>query len=192
MPTRRRQRGAGLIEYAFVVALVVVPLTTVIGDVQSAEKDHLESSAVRVGTPVEVASVVRPSSNSYTAAGTNTTVATSNQASITMTGTASTQSGQKWTSVVIVKVVDAGGAPILDAEITGTWQRVYANGTVINETAHCSSNSAGDCTLSLWNLRRRPHTQAIDETIFTVTALTAANTTPASGVIGSAISVLSP
>ncbi len=192
MANRKRQRGAAIIEYAFVVALIVVPITAVIDDVQAAEKDHLESSAQRVGTPEEFASVVQPSGNGNAASGTNTTVATSLQASIAMTGTASTQGSQKWTSVVVIRVVDGSGNPILDAEITGTWQRVYADGTVTSETAHCSSNSAGDCTLSLWNLRKRPHSQAVDETVFTVTALTATDTTPASGVLGSAISVLSP
>ncbi len=192
MSNRKRQRGATVIEYAFVVALVVVPLTSVVDNFQAAEKDHLESSAQRVGSPEEFASVVQPTGNGNAASGTNTTVASSTEASIAMTGTASTQGSQKWTSVVVIRVVDSASNPILDAEITGTWQRVHADGTITSETAHCSSNSAGDCTLSLWNLRKRPHSQAIDETVFTVTALTAANTTPASGVVGSAISVLSP
>lgn len=189
MSKRTRQRGAAVIEYAFLIVLAVVPLSSLVGNLQDAEKDRLTTSSQRVGMPEEFASNVPPSGNATPASGTDTSTTSIAEASITMSGTSSSQGSKKWTATIGVEIVDANGDPILDAEITGTWQRVYVDGTVTTEVAHCSADSSGECTLSLWNLRTSPHVSAVDQVIFIVTGLVATDTSPASGVIGSTVAV---
>ncbi|MEZ5340985.1 MAG: hypothetical protein R2706_05930 [Acidimicrobiales bacterium] len=192
MSQRRRQRGATLIEYAFLVALLVIPLSRVVGGLQDAEKGRLETSSQRVGMPEEFASNTPTGGNGTAGSGSDTTTNSTAEVTISVTGNSSAQGSKKWTAVVEIEVTSTDGAPILDAELTGTWQRVYADGTTTVEEAHCSADSSGVCTLSLWNLRAAPHESAVDQVIFTVTALTATDATLASGVLGSAITVLHP
>ncbi len=188
-----RQRGATVIEYAFLVFLVLVPLTMVVDRIQDGQRDQLISSGDRVGTPEEENSLA-PYVSSYTGgSGSSGSSGGTIVAAVTLTGTPSTQGGQKWRAVVEAQVVDGGGAPILDAVVTGNWLVIYTDGrTPTTEAAQCNADSAGNCTLSLWNLRRVPSPDSVESVVFTIDNIEGADVVPAPGAIGTSISVVAP
>ncbi len=189
--TNDRQRGATAIEYAMVVMLVVTPLTFLVDSIQDGQRDHLIEQGDRVGTPEEEDSLA-PYVVSYSGgSGTNGSSGGAISASISLTGTTATQ-GQKWTAVVEARVVDGAGGPILDASVSGTWLLIYNDGRTSTQSAQCNADSTGACSISLWNLRRVPHNNAIDSVVFTVDNIEAADVTPAPGAVGSSISVDAP
>ncbi|MFT7598279.1 MAG: Flp pilus assembly pilin Flp [Acidimicrobiales bacterium] len=189
---RSRERGATVVEYAFLTGLLMVALTAVVGQIEESEAEALNDAGGRVGIPEEYSSYSGRGGSVLPPGGGGGAAGGSIEASVALSATVSQQGSQKWTTVVDVAITDVSGNPILDGEITGTWIKTYIDGSTQVESGQCTSNSSGTCTLSLWNLHRVPHSSAVVSVQFTVDALTAADVTPAAGAIGSFISVVAP
>ena len=189
MRQQRNQRGATAIEYAILVAALVIPLNSLIGSFQSGQTDHIQQSAQRVGMPEEFASSVTTGSTPVVTSGTDSSVPSEAEASVSITGTAKTQGTKRWTATIAIQVVNEVGAPILDADVNGTWFTTFADGSTASEAGQCVSDSAGNCGLTLSGLRRLSQANAATSVSFVIDTVTASDTTAASGVSGTTFTI---
>ncbi len=184
---RRNERGVTAVEYALILAMILLPLVLGVRAVQDRGASELNSSGDRIGTPDEsfvpntptTGVVVNPSSSSTPAA--TGTVATS----VGLVGSASTQ-GAKWTSTVVVTLYDQNGQPIAGASMTGEWT---ANGN--QQTTTCTTDTNGKCTVTQWNLKNGGVGEVLDNT-YTILNITGSSLTIGPGVTGTSITVIQP
>jgi Flp pilus assembly pilin Flp len=185
----KRQRGATVIEYAFLIVLLVVPLVEVTDAMQDQQGETILENGTRAGTPAEYSSGVAPSTPPPTfddgdAGSGDTGIETS--ATLSISGTK--KGKKKWTAAVVIAATDASG-PVSGGVFEGTWDVFDLDGT-LNRTivASCTIDTGGNCTLSLANLDL--DTPEIDHSVaFTITDLTSDDLVAADGVVGSSISI---
>ena len=185
--SRRNERGVTAVEYALILAMIMVPLVMGVQAVQDGGASELNSSGDRIGTPEEsfvpnsptTGVVIAPSST--TASTVPGTVVTS----ATLTGSA-TKQGTKWTSTVVITLFDQNSQPIAGATITGTWT---ANGN--NQTTTCTTDTNGKCTVTQWNLKMSGNGETAANT-YTVGGITGTNLTIGPSVTGTSVTVNRP
>lgn len=185
---RSNERGATAIEYAFLVALMAVPLVEVVEIVRDEQGEVIAENGARAGVPDEYSSGVDPAGqppvfvNGSSGSGT-TGIETS--AALSISGK---RKGQKWTATVVISATDVNG-PVSGGVFEGTWEVFDLDGTLNRTlTATCTIDTKGDCTLSLADLNFG--TADKDHAVtFTITDLVSDDLVPAAGVVGSTISV---
>lgn len=183
-----RQRGATVIEYAFLIVLLVVPLVEVTEAMQDEQGETIAENGARSGIPDEYSSGVDPVGappvfDDGDGGSGETGIETSAAMSITRQ-----KQGNKWTAVAVIAASDVNG-PVSGGVFEGRWDIFDFDGTLDRTvSASCTIDTKGDCTLSLANLNFG--TAEVDYSItFTITDLVSDDLVPAADVIGSSISV---
>ncbi|MDA3041093.1 MAG: hypothetical protein O3C27_16500 [Actinomycetota bacterium] len=167
--------------------MILVPLVMGVQAVQARGGSQLDASGDRIGTPTEswtpntptTGVVVAPSSTTAsTAPGTVVSLAS-------FVGSSSMQAS-KWTSTVVITLLDQNNQPIAGATISGTWT---AEGN--NQTTTCTTDTNGNCTVTQWNLKMSGLGAHADNT-YTLDSITGTNLTVGPSVTGTSITVLRP
>ena len=185
---RSRMRGATVIEYAFLIALLVIPLVETLEIVRDEQGETISENGARAGIPDEYSSGVDPADlPPVFDTGSNGSGSTNIEtfASLAISGK---RTGPKWTAVAVIAATDAGG-PVSGGVFEGTWDVFDLDGTLNRSiAATCTIDTGGNCSLSLGNLNFG--TAEVDHTAtFTITALVSDDLAPAAGVVGSTISI---
>ncbi len=184
-----RERGVTAVEYALLIAALLVPLVLGVQAVQANGGSRLDRSGHRIGTPTEsfvpntptTGVIVAPSSTSEPPAQTTTVTGA------TLQGNATPQSG-KWTATVIITLVDQNGQPIAGAGISGTWA---IDGGGAQQATTCTTDTGGRCTVTQWNLKRSGEVIHLS-TSFTLGNITGTSLTIGPGVTGTSVTVQKP
>lgn len=188
MSRRAKERGATVIEYAFLIVLLVVPLVEVSEAVQDRQSQTISENGARAGTPDEYSSGVDPTGappvfddgdpgSGATGIETFATLSISGK-----------KTGNKWTAVTVIAASDVNG-PVSGGVFEGTWDVFDLDGTLDRSiTATCTIDTNGNCALSLAKLDFG--TAEVDHTAtFTITGMVSDDLEPADGVVGSSISI---
>jgi Flp pilus assembly pilin Flp len=144
---RQPDRGATLVEYSLLVALIAVVSLGTISAAEDSSRDHLDDRGSSIGGSSEDIGIVPVAGSTddedddegdEEGDGTTTYDATVQN----MTGTATNGSpSSKWIAQVVITVVDASGNPINGITVSGSWDTA---GTPAGE---CTTDSNGSCTV---------------------------------------------
>ncbi|MFP5255709.1 MAG: Flp family type IVb pilin [Acidimicrobiia bacterium] len=166
MRLRNDDRGATLVEYALLVALILVVSIGAIQRVQDDSGDKLVADEERVGTAEDNAFYASGSTTTTAPVGTTTTTAptTAMQPSSLVASPAPNNSGNKWIAHVTVTITDSSGNPVTGAEVQGSW--TDPNPAVATQ---CTTTApSGTCSMQRTDLNdNKPTAQ------FTITGVTA-------------------
>lgn len=185
---RGRQRGATVIEYSLLVVLLVVPLVEVTEAVRDQQGETITENGSRAGTPDEYSSGVDPVGappvfDDGDLGSGDTGIETF--AALSISGK---RTGSKWTAVTVIAASDVNG-PVSGGVFEGTWDVFDLDGSLNRSvSATCTIDTKGNCTLSLAELNFGTSEKDHSAT-FTITGLESENLQPASGVVGSSISI---
>jgi hypothetical protein len=172
---RRAQRGAALPEYALAVALIAVFLVGGMSRLQSSATAEISRRSGYGAPDLNEATTTAPFdpgvSTTAAAAATTTTVPT---AAVPTLASSSTAKGSKWTMTVTVTLTDPGGAPLVGAKVTTSWDP-GGNGTTTCTTV----SPTGTCNVTQDQMKISD-TPAATMTVVSVVATSGAlTTTPA-------------
>ena len=150
------ERGATLVEYALVVALVVVVLIGAITRISDSGDEKLEASGDRIGTPADNSYYAGTSSTASTtpASSTTTTSLPGQQvhpSSIAATPAPTSSSNSKWVANATVKVTLTSSpfTGIAGLLVTGEWT---TEGGGPKEVQTCTTTASGTCTVQFTDI----------------------------------------
>jgi Flp pilus assembly pilin Flp len=178
-------RGAALVEYALLLALLVLVLAGAVSALQDSEAQHLESSGQRVGMPdLDVSPPPPPTSSTVPGQTDPTDPPPTVYVSLDEpVGTAEPTQGNSWQATVTFGAWGESGA-LEGVVITGVWSPSHAQ----HQTTSCTTDASGTCAVVRWSLNNNQ----VDEATFTVTDISGSGYAPASGVIGTTTTVQQP
>lgn len=159
------ERGATLVEYSLIIALVVVVSLGALTTMTDRGEARLAARAGAAGTPSESIGALPAggggggTTGGTTGGGGGTTV-TATIGPSNMSGQAS-DAGQKWIAQITIRVTSSAG-PVSGATITGSWDAGGNNGD-----SECTTDAAGECTVQRTNINDNN-----SSTSFTVEELT--------------------
>lgn len=187
--TLRRDRGAGLVEYALGVAFVALLLTTVIDRFQDSESSHLADSGDRIGMPDldQTYGGSTPPTTTSGGGGGDGSGSTTEVALGPGTTTTATLEGSKWRATVDVAAV-SDGQPLAGVVVTGSWTPA-ANGN--KQSTSCTTDADGRCPVSRWDLGTQGG-NAVPVATFTITGISGPDYAPGAGVVGTTFEILAP
>lgn len=181
----RRDRGAGLVEYALGVAFVALLLTTVIDRFQDSESSHLSDSGDRIGMPdldETYGGSTPPTTTGGGGGGGGSGTTIDVELGPGTTTSATPDSGNKWIAAVDFSAV-SGGQPLAGVVINGSW-----NPDGNQQATSCTTDAQGRCTVSLWNMK----TSDVPTATFTITGVSGPDYQAATGVVGTLYEILAP
>lgn len=174
----RNDRGATVVEYALVIALVAVFCIGAIQSLQERSEDKLDEGAASRGLPVETANIPANGGN-IVGGGTGSSVGTG-AASVhvfEMTGTATSDPGTNWAATVTVKVKNVATPDLwAGVTVTGHWRFDELNGSgnavtaARDITATCTTTDDGLCTMTISNLKKSGNGQ-VQSVVFDTVSL---------------------
>lgn len=182
----RAERGAGLVEYALVMALVAIGLVAVIGAFQDSEAEQLEARGARIGMPDLDATppTTGPSGGGGGPATEDPSDPVVDVALGPGTGAqALATNANKWKAVVTLVVVDGGGNPVEGVTIGGTWSPEG-----VQQDTSCTTGTNGTCDVVRWNLQRGPGAVAR----FQIVAVSGTGYRDGGTIVGTAWDVVGP
>jgi Flp pilus assembly pilin Flp len=147
--TRSDDRGATLVEYALIIALVVVASLGAIATVESRGKSQLAGSGARVTPAADsqyYASSGTPSSIPATTSTTTAGLAVHLGSSPT---TVVQDDASKWNVTVTFKIVDSTNAGVIGARLNANFNDGSGQPTAVTCT---TSTASGLCTVQLINI----------------------------------------
>jgi Flp pilus assembly pilin Flp len=142
---QRAQRGAALPEYALAVAVIAVLLVGGINRLQASATSEISRRSGYGAPDLNEATTTAPFDPgvSTTAAPATTTTTTPASAATPALASSSTAKGSKWTMTVTVTLTDPGGAPLVGAKVTTSWNP-GGNGT----TTCTTLSPTGTCNVT--------------------------------------------
>ena len=189
-------RGAGLVEYALGLALLVVPLALVVDDLQASEQAEISARGAHIGNPesANLTAVTAPPGTTTTTTSSTTTTTppptttTSTTTTTTSTTTTPTPFVTTTTTPLYTQIDVFSLTGTSAAQSTANWTAtvlvtvrdglgapvgaVTISGTwsanSSSQTTSCTTNSTGTCTLTQQRLRRSDPNQVLSTT-FTLT-----------------------
>lgn len=180
---RRRSpadRGATLVEYAMLVALVVVVSLGAITSLQTSGRGELTAGGSRVGSAPDGAYYPGGSTSTTTPSGTTSTTAApvSVQPSSLTATPASTDDGSKWiaNATVTITATSSPFGGVAGVIVTGTW--TLPGGGSSSTTSCTTTAPAGTCAVQRTDINDNRPTA-----VFTITSVTSptATWTPGAG-----------
>lgn len=172
-PRSRRERGAGLVEYALIVGLVAVAITGASERLIDAEREEVSRRAASAGAPdlnetgAGAATGTSPPAVPPEDPPGSTPLST---VSVTLSAT-QTVHGSKWTVTVSLTATDQDGAYAEGATVAGTWSET-------GDTVECSTSAGGVCTMTLTVKKQDYTTLTLTITDVTGNGVTAAQPLP--------------
>ena len=172
-------RGVTVVEYALVIALVLIPALIAIARVQDTAEAKITEHGASAGAP-DLPDAGIPVTTSTTAvppsASTTTTAAPGVNATAAFGSTSLGINNNRWSPRVDVHAIDSADNSVLTGvTITVTWTEVPSGDTT---TQSCAVPSTGVCTFQLNNLERREsHPQLVDAVQVSVTSITSSSQT---------------
>ncbi|MDH3706847.1 MAG: hypothetical protein OES57_12325 [Acidimicrobiia bacterium] len=144
----RSTRAATVTEYALALGATVLLLLAGISQLEDGVTSELEDRGDSIGQP-GIAATTLPTTTTVspttTVAGPTTTSPTGT-VFISLLASTSNWSGSKWVATVEVTIQDAGGNPVVGAEIEAEWSEPF-----VSETS-CVTDSSSTCSMTQWNL----------------------------------------
>ena len=163
-----RYRGASTVEYALVLALVVMTLPPAIGWLQDSSSAEFQSRATSAGAPDAGAAPPTVSSTTVpptTLAATTTTTSPAIDATASLTATANGQ-GNSWSATATATVVDQNGQPVADVLVTGAWDPALSGET------SCTTAANGQCSMTQAGMEARDNKPFVADVTFSITEVT--------------------
>jgi Flp pilus assembly pilin Flp len=157
---RRGDRGATLVEYAMIMALVVVVSIGAIQMVQESGEERLDSTDVRVNAD-DGAYYAGGGSPPTTSGATTTTpgspidVHLASVPSMTLTN-----DGPRWQVTLTFTLLDSSGNGVIGATMNGTWTDVGQGSQPVGTCT--TSTSAGQCTVQYTRIKDDANTVVYD------------------------------
>jgi hypothetical protein len=146
----RSSRGAAMMEYALVLALVGATSLGAIKYAQASGQSRLATAAPDIGTPNEM-NHLSSVSGSPTPTAPPTTIAASPSSTVHVAALSATTaiSGQKWIATVTVAVLDATGQPVSGVAVVASWSPATGH----SQTT-CVTRADGTCQLTQQDMKR--------------------------------------
>lgn len=180
---RRRHRGAGLVEYALGLSLILGASMGAISSFEQESADALEERGGSIGAPdldEGAAATTATTGPPPPADGSTTTTAPPTPPASTVASAESTSSSNenKWSATVVIRVTAEGGQPVHRARLTASWQQNPGGGVT---NVSCDTQPNGTCTFTLRNLGTygsSSHVASVNFTLLSVTPSGGATTNP--------------
>lgn len=152
---RHGDRGATVVEYALLLALLLVVSLGAIRTLQSRSSSKLDDGAGDRGRPAEQLNLPA-SSGTIIGGGTGSTVG-SGAATVEVfdvVGAADNDPGSDWAAVVTIRVKNVSTPDLwAGVTVTGTWR--YTQGsTPKTQSGVCTTDNTGQCSVSIANLKK--------------------------------------
>nr|WHW29298.1 hypothetical protein [uncultured bacterium] len=148
---RRLQRGATVLEYALLVGFLVVPLVTVLDNLQEQQGSNVSEGGQRIGTPVVGAgyTVTGNNGNAGTAGSSGTPPTATVSVEITFSAPSVTGNGNNKNVTQSFTIKDTATATVQGgAEVTGQWY--HADGvTALGTPTSCVIESNNLCSVTV-------------------------------------------
>jgi hypothetical protein len=143
---RHQEKGATLVEYALLIALVVVVCIGVIEVLTDNSDEKVDTRSGEIGVPSEENAL--PGATDGSGGGTSTdgsdgggSVSAVAHVGGLSAATSTSSNGNKWSATVTVTIVDASGEPVTGATVTGDW-------SAGNGGTSCVTGASGTCPIS--------------------------------------------
>jgi Flp pilus assembly pilin Flp len=154
MRLRTEERGATTVEYALIIALVVVLCLGAIQALQTKGTAKVDEGAAERGRPTE--QLFLPSASGVIIGGGSGSTVGSGAATVEVfdiQGTSAEGQGSTWVATVTVKVKNVATPELWSGvTVTGTWFYLDS-GTPKTASGTCPTDSTGLCTISLSGLK---------------------------------------
>jgi Flp pilus assembly pilin Flp len=175
--TTRNDRGATLVEYSLVVALIVVASVGTIQWWQDESEDNFARRTDSAGAPdlptgATVPSTTVTTSTPTTAAPTTSTVATQVVDVESITPFAGPDGNNDWLARMTVLLHDQSEGNVANAVISATWVKTFQDASTQTVTATCTSQTDGTCVFELQDMEARDNKNYVDHVTFTITSVT--------------------
>jgi len=172
-PRRRDARGAGLVEYALVVSLLVGAGLGAMSSFEQESGDALVARGDSIGAPdVEsgISTTIAPSPPTTNNDATTTTSAPPVPPVSTLVSATSSAyaNNKKWTATVVINVTDDEGDPVHRATVTAVWNPSAGSPVTVS----CETQPSGNCTFTLRELGTLGASVPVASVTFDVTGVT--------------------
>jgi len=160
------ERGATLVEYAMLVALIAVVSIGVIQRVQDGGEEKLDESDERVSAEDNAFYAPAASTTTILAPSSTTTLPPITvHIALNPTVTIQDATGNRWQTTITYTILDTDGNGVIGATINGAWTD---GGNGSSPVGTCTtSSSAGSCTVQYTKIR-----DAVPDVTFTVATIT--------------------
>jgi Flp pilus assembly pilin Flp len=152
------ERGATLVEYALLVALIVVVSIGLIQRIESDGGSKLAASDDRISAASDNA--FYPGATGSTVPGSTTTTTSPTAVAVRIasapTITVANDGGNRWQATITFRLLDSAGNGVIGATLRGTW--TDGGGGSNPQTTCNTSTTAGLCTIQFTDIKDNPST----------------------------------
>ena len=162
----RHQRGASSVEYALLLALVVVFSVPAIQWLHDSSEAEFQGRAASAGSPdlSAVATTTTTTVPTTTAPAPTTTTSVAINATASLTATANRQ-GNTWSATATATVVDQNNQPVQGVVVTGAWSPAISGET------SCTTDSNGQCSMTQAGMEARDNKPFVANVTFSVSSV---------------------